>query len=149
MRYGQRGIAKIGSVQFELDDCSNTRLFLFESDEFEGEITIGFDAWFKNGEYAGEEVSPSITVNEHETHRSSPKELVGMTFAVSDSEESIEREDTMYIFEHEPILSYSFTVLAIENGQMHIEISGTAVTDGYSRPCVTEPFSADIWLDMV
>ncbi len=149
MKYDQRGVMEIGQEQFQLDDCPNTRLYLFDSDEFEGEITIGFDAWFKNGVYAGETVSPSIAVNEHETHKSSPEELVGMTFAVSDRKEAIEREDMMYIFEHEPILSYSFTVLAIENGQIHIKISGTAVTDGYSRPCVTEPFSADIWLDIV
>ncbi|MDE7120745.1 MAG: hypothetical protein K2O42_01115 [Oscillospiraceae bacterium] len=142
----QSGKLILGGVTFELDDCKDTRLYVFESDEYEDTITISFDLKFRAEIFNGKEVSSYICINEHETHKSEISEIVGDTYSVDSPEEADEREDTLYIFEHEPFQKYSFTILEISGKMVHIQIAGTAITDGYAEPYQTADFSGDFWL---
>ncbi|MDE6088463.1 MAG: hypothetical protein K2G25_08775 [Oscillospiraceae bacterium] len=142
----QSGKLILGGVTFELDDCKNTRLYISESDEYDDTITVSFDLRFRAEIFDGKEVSPYICINEHETHKSEISEIVGDTYSVDSPEEADEREDTLYIYEHEPFQKYSFTILEISGKMVHIQIAGTAITDGYAEPQQTADFSGDFWL---
>lgn len=142
----QSGTLILGGVAFELQDCEDTKLYVFESDEYDSTITISFDLYFKQAIFNGEKVSPYLCINEHETHKSVINETAGCTHSVDSAEESYEREDTLYIYEHEPLKRYSFTVLEISGKTVHIQIEGTAVTDGYTVPAKTADFSGDFIL---
>lgn len=74
--------------------------------------------------------------------------MVGRTFSVDNVEKSDEREDTFYLFEHEPMESYQFTILEIKDNEIHIAISGIAITDGYSEPYKVADFTIDCWLSI-
>ena len=142
----QSGKLILDGVTFILDDCSNTRLYIFESDEYEGKITIGFDVWFLKERYHNEMVSPVICIHSHETGKTKAEEIIGCTYYVDDVKESFKREDTLYVFEHEPMEKYSFTVVETANKMDHIQIEGIAIVDGYANPYKTAPFSEDFWL---
>lgn len=142
----QSGTLILGGVTFELDNCEYTRLYVFESDEYEDTITVSLDLKFRKAMFNGEEVSPYISINEHETHKSEISEIVGNTYSVDSPEEADEREDTLYIYEHEPFEKYTLKILEISGKMLHISIEGTAITDGYSRPYETADFSGDFWL---
>ncbi|MDE6425308.1 MAG: hypothetical protein K2K89_04110 [Ruminococcus sp.] len=142
----QSGTLILGGVTFELDDCKDTRFYVFESDEYEDTITVSFDLRFKEAMLNGEEISPYICINEHETHKSEISEIVGDTYSVDSPEEADEREDTLYIYEHEPFEKYSFKILDVSGKMIHIQIDGTAITDGYSVPYQTADFSGDFML---
>ncbi|MBD5158862.1 MAG: hypothetical protein HDT23_01270 [Ruminococcus sp.] len=101
---------------------------------------------FKEAIFDGEEVSPYICMNQHETHKSEISEIVGDTYSVDSPEEADEREDTLYIYEHEPFEKYVFKILDVSGKMMHIRIDGTAITDGYSEPYQTADFSGDFML---
>lgn len=143
----QSGTLILDGVVFELKDCEDTRLYIFESDEYDGTITISFDLYFKEAIFNNnEKVSPYLCINEHETHKSGIKETAGCTYSADSAEEPDEREDTLYIYEHEPLKKYSFTILEISGETVHIQIEGTAVTDGYTVPAKTADFSGDFIL---
>ncbi|MDE6665200.1 MAG: hypothetical protein K2K14_03295 [Ruminococcus sp.] len=142
----QFGTLVLGGVTFELDDCKDTRLYIFESDEYDDTITVSFDLMFRKNVFDGEEVAPYICLSEHETHKTEISELVGCTYSVESAEDSDEREDTFYIYEHEPFEKYSFMVLEISGKMVHIRIDGTAITNGYTVPYKTADFSGDFWL---
>ena len=142
----QYGTLILGGVTFELDDCEYTRLYIFESHEYENTLTISFNLRFKEAIFDCEEVSPYICMNQHETHKSEISEIVGDTYSVDSPEEADEREDTLYIYEHEPFEKYSLKILDISEEMMHISIEGTAITDGYSQPYETADFSGDFML---
>lgn len=142
------GILNLSGNIYEVETCTETRLYIMESDEKEGTITIAIDISFNRGEYEGETVRPSICINWHETGVSNLYDLVGRTFTVENVEESDEREDTFYLFEHEPMESYQVTILEIKDNEVHITISGIAITDGYSKPYKTAKFSIDCWLSI-
>lgn len=142
------GILKLSGNIYEVEACEETRLYIMESDEKEGTITIAMDISFKKGEYEGEKVKPSICINWHETDVSNFCDLVGRTFAVGNVEEADEREDTFYLFEHEPMESYQVTILEIKDNEVHIVISGIAITDGYSNPYKVADFNIDCWLSI-
>lgn len=142
----QSGKLILGSVTFELDDCEDTKLYVFVSDEYEDTITISFDLRFKETMFNGKRVSPYICISEHETHKSEISEIVGDTYSVDSPEEADEREDTLYIYEHEPFEKYSFKILDVSEEMVHISIEGTAITDGYSVPYETADFSGDFML---
>ncbi|MDE6834339.1 MAG: hypothetical protein K2J39_08885 [Ruminococcus sp.] len=142
----QYGTLILGGVTFELDDCEYTRLYIFESDEYENTLTISFHLRFKEAIFDGEEVLPYICMNQHETHKSEISEIVGDTYSVDSPEEADEREDTLYIYEHEPFEKYVFKILDVSGDMMHIRIDGTAITDGYSEPYQTADFSGDFML---
>ena len=111
----QSGKFILDGLTFILDDCSNTRLYIFESDEYEGTISIEFDVWFQKERYQNKMVSPSICIHSHETGKANVEEIIGCTYHVEDVKESDKREDTLYIFEHEPMEKYSFTIIEILN----------------------------------
>lgn len=136
----------LGGVTFEIDDCKDTKLYIFDSDEYEGNFTFSFDARFKRQIFNGEEVSPYIVINEHETHKSEISEIVGDVYSVDSPEDADERENTLYIYEHEPFEKYSLKILEISGKTVHISIEGTAITDGYAEPYETADFSGDFLL---
>lgn len=142
----QSGKLILDGITFILDDCSNTRLYIFESDEYEGTISIGFDVWFQKEMYRNEKVSPAICVHSHETGKANLEEIIGCTNHVEDVKESVKREDTLYVYEHEPMEKYSFTIIEILNQMVHIQMEGIAIVDGYATPYKTAPFSGDFWL---
>lgn len=141
----QYGKLILGGAAFELDDCEDTRLYIFESNEYEDTFTVSFDARFKEGIFNGEEISPYISIGEHETHKSDISEIVGDVYSVDSPEEADEREDLLYIYEHEPFVKYSLKILEMSEKMVHISMEGTAITDGYSVPYETADFSGDFW----
>lgn len=140
------GMLNLGGNIYEVEECTETRLYIMESDEEEGTITVSVDIVFKEGEFEGENVRPSICINEHETGVCDFSELAGCAFSVESVEESEEREDTFYLFEHEPMENYQFTIMEMKESKVHIVITGIAITDGYSDPYKTDEFSIDCWL---
>lgn len=143
----QSGKLILDGVNFTLDDCNDTRFYVFESDEQEGTITISFDVAFQKENYLDEVVHLAFRINPHETGKVGVTELIGCVFHVDDIQEADEREDTCYIFEHEPIERYTFKIVEIAEQKVHIQFEGIAVVDGYSVPYKTAPFSGDFWLD--
>lgn len=71
MKTVQSGKLILGDVTFKLEDSDDTKSFVFDSDEKEGTITISFDIAFQDGEYQNETVSPFISIQQHETGKSS------------------------------------------------------------------------------
>lgn len=142
----QYGKLILGGATFELDDCEDTRLYIFESDEYEDTFTVSFDARFKKGIFNSEEVLPYISIGEHETNKSEISEITGDVYSVDSPEEADEREDLLYIYEHEPFEKYSLKILEMSGKMVHISIEGTAITYGYSVPYETADFSGDFWL---
>lgn len=143
-----QGTLRLKDNIYNIQAENDTRLYIMESDENEGTLTVSVDILFESGEYDGEDVTPYICINEHETNVSDVSELAGKSFSVDNVDEADEREDTFYLFEHEPMERYKMTILEIENDQMHIEIAGVAITDGYANPYKTDDFSIDCWLDI-
>lgn len=43
---------------------------------------------------------------------------------------------------------YEFKILEINEKKIHIQIKGTAITDGYAQPYKTADFSGDFWLPL-
>lgn len=142
----QYGKLILGGTAFELDDCEDTRLYIFESDEYEDTFTVSFNVKFKKWIFNDEEVSPYICISEHETHKSEISEIVGCTYSVDSPEEADEREDLLYIYEHEPFVKYSLKILEVSGKMIHINMEGTAITYGYSVPYETADFSGNFWL---
>lgn len=57
-------------------------------------ITVSLDAHFQENEYEKEIVSPSVSINEHETNVSEVGKLIGRCFKADTVEKCDEREDT-------------------------------------------------------
>ena len=74
---------------------------------------------------------------------------MGKSFKIETIEASDEREDTFYIFEHEPLENYELTLLEIQNDTMHISCTGIAVIDGYVEPYIIGKFKIDCWLPII
>lgn len=142
----QYGKLTLGGETFELDSINSTGIIVSESDEYDDTITISFFVDFEKGVLNGEKVAPVININDHETHKSGISEIVGEVYSVDSPEEADEREDTLYIYEHEPFERYSLEILEVSGEMVHISIDGTAITDGYSEPYQTADFSGDLWL---
>lgn len=144
------GELNLNGVIFELDKDirRKSKFYIFESDEQEGMITVSMDVHFEKKEYENEIVLPSISINEHEANVSETEKLIGQCFKVDTLEEADEREDTFYIFEHEPMEKYEFKVIEISGENIHIQIKGTAIVDGYAQPYETADFFGDFWLPL-
>lgn len=141
---------KIGdSVVFE-DDWSNRRscLMYFKGDEEEPAFW-SVDIGFCEGDFHGEEIRPSLSINSIDTVKESVSDLIGESFAIKKIEESCDREDTFYIYEHEPLVSYQLKILEIEDHKAHIKCSGILVVDGYAKPYTTEKFEIDSWVPVI
>ena len=96
---------KIGESFIFEDDWSRRRssLMYFEGDEDEA-AAWSVDVAFAMGNFEGEQISPSLCINPIDTDKKSITELVGESFSVMTMEESFDREDSFYIYEHEPLL---------------------------------------------
>ena len=64
-------------------------------------------------------------------------------------EESDDREDSFYIYEHEPIVSYKLKILEIRNSKAHIQCSGILIVDRYTEPYEQEKFEIDSWIPVI
>lgn len=141
---------KIGeSFVFE-DDWSRMRssLMYFEGDEDEAaswSVNIGFAM----GDFNGEKISPSLCINPIDTDKKSAAELAGESFSVMTMEESRDREDSFYIYEHEPLVECKLKILEIKTNKAHIKCSGTLIVDGYAKPYTKEKFEIDSWVPVI
>ncbi len=140
---------KIGKFVFE-DDWSHRRssLMYFKGDEEEAP-SWSVDIGFAKGNFNGEEITPSLCINPIDTQKESIVDLVGEAFSVQTIEESCDREDSFYIYEHEPLEHYELKILAIDSDRAHIKCSGTLVVDGYVEPPTKETFEIDSWLPVI
>lgn len=132
------------------DDWSRrqTRLMYFAGDEDEGP-TWSVHIGFSTGDFNGEKIWPSLCINHIATDKKTVAELVGESFSVTTVEESFDREDSFYIYEHEPLIDYVLTVLEIKADRAHVKCSGTLIVDGYARPCTKAKFEIDSWVPVI
>lgn len=134
---------RLNNVEFEISDTES--IFYIDNKNKNG-LSFGLDVDCKSAEYDGENVEPSICINYFETNAKRIEDLNGMEVFVNSLEESNEREDTMYLFEHEPFEKYSLKILESKNGRVHVFCEGVAVTYGYSEPYMFAPFELDAWI---
>lgn len=138
----------IQGVSFPLrTDTRDSAFFIYEGDG--GTIDISLDAKFQKRVFAGDNAGPHVTINPIKTNKKSLPELAGMSFEVKTAEEADEREDTLYLWEHEPFENYVLTILEVTQDSAHIHCAGTAIIDGYARPCKTAVFSMDCRLPVI
>ncbi len=142
----QTGKLELNGEVFDLEAGRDSRFYIFDSDENEGTITIALDLSFQQKKYKEEFLSPSFCINGHETGVSRVEEIIGHVFRVDTLEEADEREDTFYLYEHEPIEKYAFSISEMKGREVHIQMKGIAITDGYADPYKTAEFSVDCWL---
>lgn len=149
----QSGTMILDDMKFSLIDDKETKFYVFHC-----ENQICFNAHFKlEKDLESEIISISIDIQEHQAKTSNLKELVNIPFCVDCIETSDEREDTFYVFEHEPMENYSFKIVDYFeevdgdtwNEFVRIKIDGVAVIDGYADPYETAKFSGDFWLSVV
>ena len=124
---------KIGKNYMFEDDWNGRQscLMYFKED---GSASWSVDVGFAKGNFRGETIAPSICINPISTDKNSAAELIGESFSVMAIEESDDREDSFYIYEHEPIVSYKLKILEIRNSKAHIQCSGILIVDGYAEP---------------
>ncbi len=142
---------KIGKKPYIFEDDLSGRqssLMFFQGDEDEAP-SWSVDCGFANGDFGDEQVSPCLCINPIDTDKTSPTELIGETFSVETVEECDEREDTFYIFEHEPLINYEITVIDIKDNKAHIKCHGTLIVDGYADPYTTDEFEIDSWIPVI
>lgn len=147
---GMYVMLKIGkSFVFE-DDWSKRQSSLkyFEGDEEEA-ASWSVDIGFTKGDFHGEQIAPSLCINPIDTDKKSITELTGESFSVRTIEESCDREDSFYIYEHEPLVSYDLKILEIRKNEAHITCSGILVVDGYAKPYTQETFEIDSWIPVI
>ncbi len=75
-------------------------------------------------------------------------ELLGTCIVIESLEESFEREDSMYIWEHEPFMNYMLTILELNENTAKVLCSGEAIINGYSEPYTTEQFYFDCYVPL-
>ena len=123
-----------------------TMFSIYESDN--DTIRIYFEGGFAKNSLDGEDIRPSFIINPFETNKTKISELIGMTFEVNTVEESYEREDSFYVWEHEPFIKIKLKIADIDtdNGKVHIECEGIAIIDAYTIPYITAPFSFEGWV---
>ena len=97
----------------------------------------------------GAEILPSLCINPIDTKKESIADLVGESFSVMTINESYDREDSFYIYEHEPLADYKLKILEIDSDKAHIKCSGTLVVDGYKEPPIKEKFEIDSWIPVI
>jgi len=137
---------KIGEkYRFEDDLSYRQSCLIFDKDNGAWSVDIGF----KEGNFRGELTAPSICINSVDSNKSSVKDLVGETFSVNILEECDEREDTFYIYESEPMVSYRLEIIEIKDDNAHIKCCGRLIVDGYSDPIEEENFEIDSVLPVI
>lgn len=139
---------KIGdkySFEVSYADRQSCLMFFKEDDSSSWSLDIGF----AEGDFGDDTVEPAICINPIDTDKNSVEELVGERFEVTTIKECDEREDTFYIYESEPMVSYEVEVLEIKDSKAHICCSGIMIVDGYSDPYEEEKFEIDSWLPII
>ena len=149
-KYIGENMLKIGEYFVFEDDWSQRRssFMYFEGDETETpswSVDIGFAA----GDFHGQKISPSICINPIDTDKRSATDLAGESFSVMTMEESLDREDSFYIYEHEPLVDYQLKIIEIRTNKAHIKCSGTLIVDGYAQPYAKEKFEIDSWIPII
>ena len=139
---------KIGEKFFFEDNLSNRQscLMFFKED---APASWSVDIGFKEGNFGDETVSPAICINPIDTDKNSVKELVGEKFRVTTVEECDDREDTFYIYESEPMVSYRLEIIEIKDDNAHIRCTGVLIVDGYADPIEKEYFEIDSLIPII
>ena len=120
-------------------------MFLKENNSSSLSVDIGF----KNGNFGDDILSPAICINPITTDKNSIGDLVGEKFRVATIEECDDREDTFYLYESEPMVSYDLEVLEIRDNRAHLICKGILIVDGYSEPYIQESFEIDSWVPVI
>ena len=126
---------KIGdkySFEVSYADRQSCLMFFKEDDSSSWSLDIGFC----EGDFGDETVVPAICINPIDTDKNSV-------------EECDDREDTFYIYESEPMVSYELEVLEIKDSKAHIICRGIMIADGYSDPYVQETFEIDSLIPII
>ena len=126
-------------------DRQTCLMFLKENNSSSWSVDIGF----KNGNFGDDILSPAICINPITTDKNSIGDLVGEKFRVATIEECDDREDTFYLYESEPMVSYDLEVLEIRNNRSHLICKGILIVDGYSEPYIQESFEIDSWVPVI
>lgn len=126
-------------------DRQTCLMFLKENNSSSWSVDIGF----KNGNFGDDILSPAICINPITTDKNSIGDLVGEKFRVATIEECDEREDTFYLYESEPMVSYDLEVLEIRDNRAHLICKGILIVDGYSEPYIQESFEIDSWVPVI
>ncbi|MCL2385995.1 MAG: hypothetical protein FWC89_00455 [Defluviitaleaceae bacterium] len=128
----------------------DTKFWICESYEEEDMIRISLNAAFNKNTLDDEEIQPSFILSFFETNKTKISELIGMIFEVNTAEESFNREDMFYVWEHEPFEKLKMKIADIntKTGKAHIQCEGIAFIDCYTKPYVTAPFTFDAWVSV-
>ena len=137
----------LDGILFELNTESRSTAFFIHNDDDEYEFSL--DCYFHANIFMDEEIKPYLCINAIPIGSDNMESVTGKTFEVKNIEEAMRREDTLCVFEHEPLESYKITVIEFKNDRAHIKCSGIAVTDGYARPYKTAKFELDCWLPVI
>lgn len=135
----------LGKYKFDFDEGSEENGLYLCSDE-DGNKAWNLELHFGEGEYGGETVSPMIILGYIKTDKQTPDALKGERFKINSLEECEEREDELYIFEHEPMLKYDVKIEDFKDGKALVSCSGTAVEDAYADKPKKVKFSLDEWV---
>ena len=139
---------KIGdkySFEVSYADRQSCLMFFKEDDSSSWSLDIGFC----EGDFGDETVVPAICINPIDTDKNSVEELVGEKIRVTTIEECDDREDTFYLYESEPMVSYDLEVLEIRDNRAHLICKGILIVDGYSEPYIQESFEIDSWVPVI
>ena len=137
---------KIGEKYCFEDDLSDRQsCLIFDKDNGTWSVDIGF----KEGDFYGELTDPSICINSIYSNKSNVKDLIGESFIVNTLEECDEREDTFYIYESEPMISYKLEIIDIKDDNAHIRCTGVLIVDGYADPIEKEYFEIDSLIPII
>lgn len=138
---------KLGNVNFEINTKTRqTAFFIYEED---GLLEFSVDILCLDNEYEGEQCGPYLVINPIETNEMKIDKLIGKEYSIDSVEKSLEREDSFYVYEHEPMEKYTLRILEIDDRNVHINVIGIAITDGYSNPYKTDEFKIDCWLPLI
>ncbi|ECB9648104.1 hypothetical protein FL871_04315 [Listeria monocytogenes] len=139
------------NMEFELNtNTRSTAFFIFDN---EGSLEYALDCSFKANELSkelyGQKIAPTLRINSIVTNECMLEGLRGKRFRIDNIEQADEREDTFYVFGHEPLENYELTILDIENDKVQIECKGVAVIDGYAEDYKTGNFEINCWLPII
>ena len=81
--------------------------------------------------------------------KNSVEELVGEEFEAEDIETCEDREDTFYIYEHEPMCNFKVKLIEIDGDKAHVVGSGALIVDGYADPYKVDNFEFDSWVPII
>lgn len=135
-------IFKLGTTDFEIDENESCFYIDTKSDT----IRFSVDVYTQRREYCDEQHAPSLDIRWFTTKQTEISGLVGVGVSVSTIEKSYKREDTFYLYEHEPFVKYRLKIIDICDERVHVSLKGIVVKDGYAKPYTTETLEIECWL---